>query len=223
MLRCTQQRLVFRSLRTRRANVSSSQSFSALPSEAPGKGSYPRDTAYHPTIDFSDAKAVYGSKPTSELLRAFVVLNLCRIRPLVENSEFLIKTGNAVLGKSIMNAILRRTFFGHFCAGETQDGIRPTVEKLKASQVGSILDYAAEADEGGAVPPGVEPEVTAEDAVDGTITERFPTKQAVARTYHYSGEDSCDAHVDVFERCESWRAPLLGLDAWAGRAPFTQL
>jgi len=40
---------------------------------------------------------------------------------------------------------LRLTFFGHFCAGEDQEGIRPTVKALDGAGVGSILDYAAEA------------------------------------------------------------------------------
>jgi len=38
--------------------------------------------------------------------------------------------------------------FGHFCGGEDLRTIQPTVENLKRSGIGGILDYAAEADVG---------------------------------------------------------------------------
>ncbi len=51
-----------------------------------------------------------------------------------------------VLGERITNGVLRHSFFGHFCAGEDAETIKPCIHKLKAYGVGSILDYAAEAD-----------------------------------------------------------------------------
>lgn len=41
---------------------------------------------------------------------------------------------------------MKRTFFRHFCAGEDVDGIRPTIAFLEHNGIGSILDFAAEAD-----------------------------------------------------------------------------
>ncbi len=43
-------------------------------------------------------------------------------------------------------AIVRRTFFQHFCAGVDSEDIKPRLTQLKKSGVGAILDYAAEAD-----------------------------------------------------------------------------
>jgi hypothetical protein len=38
------------------------------------------------------------------------------------------------------------TFFGHFCAGESEKTIRPTIKWLESHGIGGILDYAAESD-----------------------------------------------------------------------------
>ena len=41
---------------------------------------------------------------------------------------------------------LKKSFFGHFCAGETAEELLPVVDKLRNNGIGSILDYAAESD-----------------------------------------------------------------------------
>ena len=43
-------------------------------------------------------------------------------------------------------AVVRRTFFAHFCAGETADGTVDAVNRLREANVNAIMDYAAEAD-----------------------------------------------------------------------------
>jgi hypothetical protein len=42
--------------------------------------------------------------------------------------------------------LMRTTFYGHFVAGEDQQGIRPNVESMMKYGVKSILDYSAEED-----------------------------------------------------------------------------
>ena len=44
------------------------------------------------------------------------------------------------------NSLLKSTFFAHFCAGEDEERIAPRIKALQSAGVGSILDYAAEAD-----------------------------------------------------------------------------
>ena len=41
---------------------------------------------------------------------------------------------------------MRPTFFNHFCAGEDEVSIVPTINYLQNNGIGAILDYAAEAD-----------------------------------------------------------------------------
>jgi hypothetical protein len=95
-------------------------------------------------LDFSDAKTIYASKSNKQLLRGILVLRISGIRPLVTNALPLLKFGEKNFGKAFVKKILEWTFFGHFCAGEDQESIRPTVKALMDAGVGSILDYAAE-------------------------------------------------------------------------------
>ena len=92
------------------------------------------------------------------------------------------------------------------------------VEKLQSANVGSIFDYAAEADLGEQVPVGAQGEVdsTHADYVKGddvsindknsadtnlVVPLEYNEATPVARINTYVGEDMCDAHVAVFEKC----------------------
>jgi proline dehydrogenase len=136
--------------------------------------------------DFTNGQAVYDRKTTTELVRALLVLRLCGVKALVDNAPQLLSIGERVLGRGLMTEILKATFFGHFCAGENQIDIKPTVSALDSAGVGSILDYAAEADEGQASAP---------------VTTAPLASMPVARVYHYAGEETCDHHVDIFKNC----------------------
>ncbi len=66
--------------------------------------------------------------------------------------------------------------------GEDGDSIQPTVQRLHAHGIGSILDYAAEDD------------VTAPQP---TASRMEPHDTVVARTYAYEDEAACDRHAQV--------------------------
>lgn len=99
-------------------------------------------------LDFTNTAQAYKSKSTGELFRTLAIFKLCTIGPLVENSEKLLKFSRGVFGDTLTSLVLKYTFFQHFCAGEDGESIRPKVERLRKSNVGGILDYAAEADVG---------------------------------------------------------------------------
>lgn len=85
-------------------------------------------------------------------------------------------------------------------AGEDGDSIQPTIQRLHAHGIGSILDYAAEDD------------VT----VDGPTRSRTqPHDTVVARTYLYEDEAVCDRHTQVFAAAidAAARAPGVGFAA----------
>lgn len=46
----------------------------------------------------------------------------------------------------LTSTLTQATFFGHFCAGESEKAIRPTIKWLEGHGIGGILDYAAEGD-----------------------------------------------------------------------------
>lgn len=129
-------------------------------------------------IDFTRVENAFKTKSNIEIIRAYAVFSTCLIPPLVNNATSLLSFSNKVFGKSITNFVMKLTFFGHFCGGEDEEKISPTVERLQQSGIGSILDYAAEAD--------IEEEHTENPVV------------VSARTYDYKNEKNCDFHKDIF-------------------------
>lgn len=51
-----------------------------------------------------------------------------------------------LLGKRLFAEAMKMTFYGHFVAGEDQQGIKGNVENMMKYGVKSILDYSAEED-----------------------------------------------------------------------------
>jgi proline dehydrogenase len=52
-----------------------------------------------------------------DLLRGCLVFLACSIGPLVDNGEQLLAMSRRLLGSSVIDAVLRHTFFAHFVAG----------------------------------------------------------------------------------------------------------
>lgn len=143
-----------------------------------------------PVIDFSDPKSSFKNKSMGELVRGKIVFSICQVKPLVRNAEELVKVSYRMLGMGLTNLLMRTTFFGHFCAGEDEESIRPTVERLEKSGVGAILDYAAEAD--------VENDQNEKPVV------HIPTSTTIGkvqgRVYDYKNEELCDMHMETFRK-----------------------
>jgi proline dehydrogenase len=107
---------------------------------------------------------------------------MCGMPVFVQNAKHLLKVSDKVLGTKFTNWILKKTFFAHFCAGESSEDIKPVIAKLEKAGLGAVLDYAAEAD-------------VAE--VDETRREGVVS----ARTYDYAGEAECDANAKICHSC----------------------
>lgn len=148
-----------------------------------------------PVLDFTDTKEAYKSKTTGELLHALVIFNLCTIKPMVQNSEKLLRFARKTFGDKFVEAIVRPTFFRYFCAGEDGESIRPKVSHLRAYNVGGILDYAAEAD------------VAHENNAGGATFASKPSSgasasAAVSTHSRYGAEEKqCDSNVTIFRDC----------------------
>merc|ERR1712242_233908 len=98
-------------------------------------------------MTFNDHEAAYRSKKTSEVVRAHAVLTLCGVKPLVTHNATLMKLGQKILGKSLFGLMMKQSFYGHFVAGEDQEGIKPVIGRMHSFGVKSILDYSVEVDE----------------------------------------------------------------------------
>jgi len=177
-------------------------------------------------LTFLDHRAAFKSKTTWEVLRAYIVFNLCSIKPLVDHNEKLMKLGKAVLGKKIFGQIMKQTFYGQFVAGEDRQSIKPAIHRMHTFGVKSILDYSVEEDiptevaekiemdacvpdkekESGSYNPETVPHKG--DHTDGIkrykAHEKFADRRQMvtgAKTYFYQNEAQCEKNMETFLRC----------------------
>ncbi len=146
-------------------------------------------------LRFDDPKLVFSSRSTAELLRAALVFRVAGIPWVVRNARRLVRGSYAVLGTTVTEAVLRATFFSHFCGGTDLESVTPTVHKLERLGIGSILDYAAEkdVDSGG--------KKKEEGEVAGMSKEERSAGVMSARTFSYEGEESCEENKHIFLQC----------------------
>eukprot|EP00591_Stephanopyxis_turris_P010761 CAMPEP_0195519864 /NCGR_PEP_ID=MMETSP0794_2-20130614/15655_1 /TAXON_ID=515487 /ORGANISM="Stephanopyxis turris, Strain CCMP 815" /LENGTH=585 /DNA_ID=CAMNT_0040649095 /DNA_START=332 /DNA_END=2090 /DNA_ORIENTATION=+ len=156
--------------------------------------------------NFNDPKSAHGTKSTKEILRAILVFQLCRIKPLVSNAESLLCWSNRIVGKTFTDFLLKQTFFSHFCAGENANDIRAVVQSLRSNGIENILDYAAESEH-------AEEEKEHDEDNWMTMKQRSMSihesdtyssskgNNQPARIYDYQSEAKCDEHLAVFLSC----------------------
>ena len=113
--------------------------------------------------DFND-DTTYRQRSTWYLIKALVLLRLCSVNYLAMNSVQVLKKIEKVLGTRLTyNFLVKKSFYNYFCAGENDQELRETIQKMAKNNIGAVLDYAAEADpEGFAPQPGlaVGPEIS---------------------------------------------------------------
>ncbi|XP_072934666.1 proline dehydrogenase 1, mitochondrial isoform X1 [Epargyreus clarus] len=161
-------------------------------------------------LSFNSPKDAFKSKKTSELVRAYLVYQICSINWIVENNDMLMKRLRQVVGQRLFEAIMKATFYGQFVAGEDQNKIRPTIERLRSFGVKSILDYSVEEDL--SQEEAEKREVSASISQCGDTQEEGQLKQyhveqrfadrrykvTSARTYFYLNEASCEKNMEAF-------------------------
>ena len=58
-------------------------------------------------INFNDSKISLKSKTMNDLLRSFLVYNICRSRYIVQNANYFLKNSYNILGNRFTNYILK--------------------------------------------------------------------------------------------------------------------
>ncbi|KAL1408792.1 proline dehydrogenase [Vanrija albida] len=89
--------------------------------------------------------------PTSSLVRSYFVYALCGIPALIDASPTILHalTHSPVPGlKAATEAVVRRTFFAQFVAGEDAPECISVINQMQANGVGGVLNYSAEAELG---------------------------------------------------------------------------
>jgi proline dehydrogenase len=93
-------------------------------------------------LDFQDTDTAFADKTDSDLkekYRLFKMMNSPFLNALgTRSATFALSLGLPVEG------LIKKTIFEQFCGGETIEECEPTVQKLAAAGIGSILDYSIE-------------------------------------------------------------------------------
>ena len=93
-------------------------------------------------LNFQDTKTAFADKSTGELNERHRIFMMFNSNLLVDigtrMTAFALKIGLPVKG------LIKNTIFKQFCGGETIEECQPTIERLGASNIGTILDYSVE-------------------------------------------------------------------------------
>ncbi|XP_043510097.1 proline dehydrogenase 1, mitochondrial [Frieseomelitta varia] len=164
-------------------------------------------------LKFNDPVAAFKSKTTKELLRAYVVYQLCTIEYIVENNMKLMKIAKTIFGEKLFTMLMKATFYGHFVAGEDEVQITPVLDRLRQFGVKPILDYSVEEDISQEEAERREIQASVSEAGDEKregplkkyhVAKPFADRRykvSSARTYFYLNEASCERNMDIFIRC----------------------
>ncbi|MEO7539005.1 MAG: proline dehydrogenase family protein [Pyrinomonadaceae bacterium] len=93
-------------------------------------------------LDFTDTETAFADRSDQELKEKYRIIRML-------NSPFLnaLGSGAARFALSLglpVQGLIKHSVFAQFCGGETSEECEGTVERLAASNIGSILDYAVE-------------------------------------------------------------------------------
>lgn len=87
------------------------------------------------------------AKSTLDILRSLLVFSTCRIGPLVAHADSVLAWSKRVFGATLTNAVIRRSFYKQFVAGESIEACAATLAAMAAHGVGGITVYGKD-DEG---------------------------------------------------------------------------
>ncbi|KYM97930.1 Proline dehydrogenase, mitochondrial [Cyphomyrmex costatus] len=164
-------------------------------------------------LKFNDPIASFKSKTTMELMRAYVVYQMCSVEYLVENNMKVMKMVKSILGEKLFTKLMKATFYGHFVAGEDEVQITPVLDRLRQFGVKPILDYSVEEDISQEEAERREIQASVSEAGDEKregplkkyhVEKSFADRRykvSSARTYFYLNEASCERNMDIFIRC----------------------
>lgn len=93
-------------------------------------------------LNFRDTKTAFADKSDSELKEKYRVFKLMNSPTL---NEIGTKSAELALWLGLpVEWLIKNTIFEQFCGGEDIEECQPTIEKLGASKIGTILDYSVE-------------------------------------------------------------------------------
>ncbi|KAJ6654426.1 hypothetical protein lerEdw1_007019 [Lerista edwardsae] len=100
-----------------------------------------------PLLSLDDGK-VFRLKSNWEVTRGLLVFLLCSSPWLVRRAPTLLSAARRILGRQLWSSLLRCTLYGQFVAGETQEEIKDTLQRLQHLGVRPLLAVPIEEDVG---------------------------------------------------------------------------
>ncbi|ORY35407.1 FAD-linked oxidoreductase-like protein [Naematelia encephala] len=97
----------------------------------------------------SSPNSSLSDTPISTLIRSYFVWTLTSLPPIIDHSPKILHvlTHSSIPGlKTVTEFIVRNTFFAQFVPGETAAECVEMMEELRRRNVGSVLNYSAEAE-----------------------------------------------------------------------------
>ena len=120
----------------------------------------------------------------------------------MRNAKTLLDLSNRILGRPLTSFVIKHSFFAHFCAGEDEAELQPTIQRLRSSGIGAILDFAAESD----VAPEKKSEVKGASAALSSASSSLLMEDSIEHKQHLK---------------ENFEHSLLGVEL-AGRALMSE-
>ena len=96
-------------------------------------------------VSFSSTEIAFKIKTDSELKKAHILFKAISSRPLVSVGGFSARL--AISLRLPISWVVKPTIYSHFCGGVTIEDCLPTVQKLAAYNIRSVLDYSVEGKE----------------------------------------------------------------------------
>ncbi|KAF9427493.1 Cyclopentanone 1,2-monooxygenase (CPMO) [Podila epigama] len=97
-------------------------------------------------LESKDNRIAVVNKPTNDIIVALFVYRVCTWLWLVNLAPSMISLAESLHLSSPVYWVIRKTFFAQFCGGETAEECLGTMNTLKESKIGTILDLSVEAD-----------------------------------------------------------------------------
>src|SRR4028119_539762 len=157
-------------------------------------------------INFQDTTTAFADKSDNELKEKFWLFKMMNFAPFVNLGTKL--TDFAFSVNLPIKGLVKRTIFRQFCGGETIEECQPTIEKLGASRIGTILDYSIEGKLSEAVFESTKNEIIR------TITRAKADEAVPFAVFKTTGV----ARFDILEKINAGRDLLKGAAADWGRA-----
>lgn len=139
-------------------------------------------------LDFSDHSVAYRHKSLWELVRALGVLKACSYDALVDNSHWLLSTGERVLGRRLLAALVGPTLYRQFVGGATPSQMRACVARLGDAGVRTIVACSVEEDHHHQASP-----TSGESALDRRVSMYGRNSEAILSCLHMSSELNAEA------------------------------